>query len=108
MRAASVWALGAALIIARATGSFLGVDSPPADDASAPAAAQPTPAAAPAALCGSTGGWRSTGLATKPTRAEDFRPETADYWKGAVLPAAWPALIGVGAAAALLLAFVLW
>lgn len=59
-------------------------------------------------LCDSAGGWRSTALAQRPTGNADFRPETTDYWKGPVVRAAWPALIGLAAAAALLLLFLLW
>lgn len=59
-------------------------------------------------LCDSAGGWRSTALAQRPTANADFQPETADYWKGPVVRAAWPALIGLAAAAALLLLFLLW
>ena len=59
-------------------------------------------------LCGSSGGWRSTALAQRPTANEDFKPESAPYWKAAVVPAAWPAGIGLAAAVALLLLFLLW
>ncbi|KAL4425271.1 hypothetical protein ABPG75_009287 [Micractinium tetrahymenae] len=51
--------------------------------------------------------WRSTPLAQSAASSE-FTPEELDYWKGTVLGAAWPALIGLGIAAAALLIFLLW
>lgn len=68
----------------------------------------PPDAAAPNCGANGTAVWRSTALAQRPARSEDFAPEHAEYWEETVLGAAWPALIGVGCAAALLAAFVLW
>ncbi|PRW34091.1 urea ABC transporter permease subunit [Chlorella sorokiniana] len=59
-------------------------------------------------LCDANSGWRSTALAQHPTASADFVPESATYWKGPVVHAAWPALIGLAAAAGLLLVFLLW
>lgn len=50
---------------------------------------------------------QSTPLA-QPAASAEFLPEDMEYWKGTVLAAAWPALIGLGIAAAALLIFLLW
>ena len=51
---------------------------------------------------------QSTPLAQHPTPNAAFRPEHAEYWRTVVVGAAWPPLIGLGAALALLLIFILW
>ena len=48
-----------------------------------------------------------TPLATQPTANEDFRPESANYYTTVVLTATWPAFLGLGAFAALLISFFL-
>ncbi|KAL4435639.1 hypothetical protein ABPG77_002602 [Micractinium sp. CCAP 211/92] len=71
-------------------------------------AANGTQRAPPAATCPSSNAlWRSTPLA-QPAASEEFTPEELQYWKGTVLGAAWPALIGPGIAAGALLLFLLW
>lgn len=51
---------------------------------------------------------QSMPLAQAPTPSEEFLPEDKEYWTKTVLGAAWPVLIGLGAAAGLLLIFLLW
>ena len=46
-------------------------------------------------------------IATQPTHNADFKPETAEYYKTAVVLASWPAAIGLAAAAAVLLTLLL-
>lgn len=50
---------------------------------------------------------QSTPLA-QPAASAEFVPEDLEYRKGVALGAAWPALIGLGVAAAALLLFLLW
>lgn len=97
-------ALVAALVMGLTAAQFL--NQP--DDSGSDGGSGGGSATACAQLCGSAGGWRSTALAQSPTANADFKPETADYWRGPVVRAAWPALIGLAAAAALLLLFLLW
>lgn len=78
------------------------------DDGSGAAAANDTAAAAASPQLCASSGWRSTALAQRPTASADFKPASADYWKASVVPAAWPAAIGLAAAVALLLLFLLW
>ncbi|KAI7843414.1 hypothetical protein COHA_002892 [Chlorella ohadii] len=104
---AALRALVAALVVGLAAAQWL---NEPADGTGGGSGGDgnTTGTAASLQLCNSTGGWRSTALAQRPTANDEFRPETADYWRGPVAHAAWPALLGLAAAAALLLLFLLW
>jgi hypothetical protein len=47
-------------------------------------------------------------LATNPAANDDFQPTEPQYYTTEVVPAAWPALLGLGACLALLLGFSIW
>ncbi len=52
--------------------------------------------------------FQSTPLANNPTSNDQFQPLTIEYYTNSVLHAIWPAFVGLGAFALVLLAFVLW
>lgn len=106
---AALRALVAALVVGLAAAQWLNEPADGTGDGGGSGGdGNTTGTAASLQLCNSTGGWRSTALAQRPTANDEFRPETADYWRGPVAHAAWPALLGLAAAAALLLLFLLW
>ena len=108
-RRAALRALVAALVVGLAAAQFLNPEPDGGSDGGGSGDGNATAGAADwLQLCGPTGGWRSTALAQSPTANADFKPESADYWRGPVVHAAWPALIGLAVAAALLLLFLLW
>ena len=105
---AALRALVAALVVGLAAAQWLNEPADGSGGSGGGSDGNTTGTAASLQACNSTGGWRSTALAQCPTASDEFQPETADYGRGPVAHAAWPALIGLAAAAALLLLFLLW